>query len=331
MVFYGMVTCMENITLPVPVEHTATLPSATKLFGDAFSFYKSHIKIIAAIGSIPFLFNVIGIIGSNFSALIAVVFQLVSFIAGIFALLAFFVFLRANGNPEGGIKGAYMRGALMMFPYAWVLLLQSLVVAGGFFAFVVPGILFSVLLGQSVYAFVLEDKKGMDALLASWHYVSGNWWGVLWRIFFLGIMIFLIGVMVFFVIGFGLTGGGMPIPTQIPPDPATLTMGVGALRFIQMVSDFLTNVFYMPFSLIYVFLLYQALRNTKSGIALSEEKTMRMQKIIKIFIACAIVGVVTLTIFAGVFLSEFLRHAGDPNYSYPVRTLPFVDKFLQNL
>lgn len=305
---------MEKSSL-IPTTTPQPLPSARRLFADAFVFYKTHISLIAAIGAVPVVFSFLGVLTINVAVWLGVLFGILSFVAGIFAWLALFDVMRAGGNPEGGVWGAYARTKSMIAPYVWVMLLQGLAVAGGFFLFIIPGIIFSILLGQAIYAYVFEGKKGMDALVASWFYIRGNWWGVFGRILFLGIIFFLASIVLFAVAGFGLTGGG-PIFTM-QPGGQNLMMSVQAARFMQVLSDVLTNMFLLPFSIIYLSLLYRALRGAKSGAVLSEEENAKMRKTLKALIVIAIAGLIILVIAFGFFFAWLIQYLLDPNADLP--------------
>lgn len=314
---------MESSSL-VPVTTSQSLPPARRLFVDAFNFYKTHFTVIAAIGLVPVVLNLFGIITENISAGVSIIFSLLAFVAGVFAWLAFFDVVRADGAPEGGVKGAYIHSKQLIAPYAWILLLQNLAIAGGIFLLVIPGIIFSILLGQSVYAYIFENKRGMDALVTSWHYVRGNWWRVLWRMFFVGIVIVVLNTIVIAVVGLGL-GGGEALRFQ---EWGGMTGNMGqqqefarslqtAGRFTGFASGILTNIFFLPFSVIYLSLLYRALQSVKSGAALSEEERVKMRKTLKIFIGIAIAGIAILLIAFGFFFSWLLQYLLDPNAGLP--------------
>ncbi|MBI2056158.1 MAG: hypothetical protein HYT37_02155 [Candidatus Sungbacteria bacterium] len=305
-------------------ETQGTLPPALKFFADAFAFYKAHFAIIAAIGLVPIALGVLGTIAGIISAPASLILGLLSFVAGIFAWLAFFDLVRADGNPEGGTKGAYLRGRKMFAPYAIILLLQNLAVVGGAFLFIIPGVIFSILLGQAVYAYIFENKKGMDALITSWHYVRGRWWSVFWRIFFLGIIMWIISLIFFSVMGLGF-GGGALLQIQgwekIGENAALqqeLTRSLEKTsRFADIASTILTYIFVLPFSVIYLSILYRVLQKTKSGVPLSEEEQVKMRKTLKILIAIAIVGIALLLIVFAFFFSWLLQYLLDPNADIP--------------
>ena len=48
--------------------------------------------------------------------------------------------------------------------------------------FFIPGVIISVYLAFSVFVFIDEEKRNMDALKRSWSLVKGNWWKVFGRV-----------------------------------------------------------------------------------------------------------------------------------------------------
>lgn len=60
--------------------------------------------------------------------------------------------------------------------FAWVGLLQALVVAGGILLLVIPGLVFLVWFGFAPQALLLDGKKGLDALTASRELSRGRFW-----------------------------------------------------------------------------------------------------------------------------------------------------------
>lgn len=74
----------------------------------------------------------------------------------------------------------YKRSAPLILPLLWIILLNSLVVLGGFILLIIPGIIFSVWFMFSQFALIFENIRGAQALLRSKELVIGHWW----RIFF---------------------------------------------------------------------------------------------------------------------------------------------------
>ncbi len=77
-----------------------------------------------------------------------------------------------------------------ILPLVWLYILTSLVVWGGFFLFIIPGIIVSVYLYLSPYVLVHEEKRGEKAMLRSREIVWGHWWQLLRKLGLLFIYIF---------------------------------------------------------------------------------------------------------------------------------------------
>ena len=79
-------------------------------------------------------------------------------------------------NEDLGIIEAFQAGWTWLWPMAWVLVLAPGIVLTGFVLGFLPGILFAVWFAFCMYVLLEEDRRGMDALLASREYVRGHWW-----------------------------------------------------------------------------------------------------------------------------------------------------------
>ncbi|MGC9968678.1 MAG: hypothetical protein ABSC29_03030 [Minisyncoccia bacterium] len=81
---------------------------------------------------------------------------------------------------------SYRVGLKLFWPAVWICILDALAVVGGFALLIVPGIILSVALMFANYTLVVEDKRGMHALMQSRGYVKGYWWAILGRGILLG-------------------------------------------------------------------------------------------------------------------------------------------------
>lgn len=68
--------------------------------------------------------------------------------------------------------------------YWWIMILSGLIVMGGAIFLLVPGIIFAVWFMMAQYIFVLENKRGLDALLRSKEYVQGHGWDIFGKIMY---------------------------------------------------------------------------------------------------------------------------------------------------
>lgn len=135
------------------------------------------------------------------------------------------------------------RGFSLIVPLFVVSLITQFLAMGGFFLFVIPGIIISVLLSFAMYEVILGDARGVAALKNSVSIVSQNFWGILGR------FAALIGIQIVVMVIFSTL--------------AEIDGGVGAL--FELVSSVI-SMFFSLFSLVYGVLLYRAARaNTTLG------------------------------------------------------------------
>lgn len=129
-----------------------------------------------------------------------------------------------------GIIESFKKGWFTLHSYIWVSLLSFLAVLGGLILLVVPGIIFAVWFSLSTYILVAENVKGSGALERSKELIEGYWWEVLGRFVVLGLIIFGLG----FILG-----------------------------FIPIVGQIVIGILLPPFSIVYIYLLYEDLKELK--------------------------------------------------------------------
>jgi len=79
-------------------------------------------------------------------------------------------------DEELGIVEAFQKGWDYLWPMAWVMTILSGILIAGFVLGVLPGILTLVWFCFCFYTLIAEDRRGLEALLASMEYVKGHWW-----------------------------------------------------------------------------------------------------------------------------------------------------------
>jgi len=132
-----------------------------------------------------------------------------------------------ESSGAGNMKNLLVSARGKIGSFFWVMLLRSLIVAAGFIFFIIPGIIFSFWFSLSEYAFVFEDKKGMQALWRSKELVKGYWWAVFGRLCLWVAIMFLISS-------------------------------------ISRVGFLINALFTMPFGIFYLFVVYEDLKRIKS-------------------------------------------------------------------
>ncbi|XOB40369.1 MAG: hypothetical protein ACKKMR_03620 [Candidatus Nealsonbacteria bacterium] len=131
---------------------------------------------------------------------------------------------------DWGVKGALKEGWSKYWPFFLVSLLTGLIIGLGFLFLIVPGIIFAVWFGFSIYTVVCEDKRGFKALSRSKELVKGYWWPTAKRVFVLMII--------------------------------TIPFSLGS-QFIPYLGQFAYMILFTPFSIIYNYLIYQNLKEIK--------------------------------------------------------------------
>ncbi len=66
---------------------------------------------------------------------------------------------------------------------SWIYVLTALIVYGGIFLLIVPGIIVTVLTFFAPYVYLKEGKRGLSALMRSRELVRGRWWTVFQMLF----------------------------------------------------------------------------------------------------------------------------------------------------
>ncbi len=125
--------------------------------------------------------------------------------------------LRANEALEQGWR--------LFIPVAWVYAIISYIVCGGYFLFLIPGIIFSVLFAFSQFICIAEGERGLAAVIKSRRYVQGY--------------------------------GGEVFARMI-----VIWITSGAVGMVPFVGGFI-SILFIPFTTIYTCLLYEDLRRLK--------------------------------------------------------------------
>lgn len=91
-------------------------------------------------------------------------------------------FLHAVVDDRLAFREALEKGSAVIIPLIWIGFLSGFIIGGGFFLFVIPGIIFMVWFFFAQFIMIKEDVHGMNALLKSKEYVRGEWFNVALRL-----------------------------------------------------------------------------------------------------------------------------------------------------
>jgi hypothetical protein len=197
----------------------------------------------------------------------------------------------------------YKRTFKSVVSYISVLLLAIVVIVGGLSLFVIPGIIVVVLISLSLFVFVLERKTGINALIQSWKYVRAYWWQIAWRIVYLVLILitisFILG-LVFLVLKALISGGVASALSTARVISHGQSMGATIL------DQVLNSFFAIPFSIIYLYGVYDVLRSFKP-VAISVEKEKQIRNTI---VSLAIVGIIAL-VYIFMFRVSLMERYGE--------------------
>ncbi len=269
------------------------LPSASNLFGQSVKWYVSHFPIIFGVTIIPIILSIVGIYINTASAS-------PSLVAGVAAFIFFFITVIAGFLSELGllavvaggsssVGNAYRKGLPLFWPFIWVSFLVGLTALGGFVLLIIPGIIIGIFLGQSIYVLFTEDRRGISALVKSWHYVKGRAGSVFWRSLFLGIIVLLISLGISFLVG------GSALLSQIKNISHPTAIQPAVSKLSQIINTAINQIILIPLGIIYGYLLFSALRATKTE-PLDEDREHKLKKKIIIFMIIGIIGFILIPV-----------------------------------
>ncbi len=210
---------------------------------------------------------------------------LINALVQVWSLVSLLCAVRDREKPEGVIA-AFQKGWKKILPYIWIVFLIGFIIMGGFVFFFIPALIFSVWFSFAVLILITEDIRGLDALLKSKEYVSGQWWPVFWRQTIGALVISLTATVLSFILSFilGLLVG----------------KGGGSL------ASALTMVF-VPLAAVYSFLLYEELKRIKGEFDFTPKKKEKIAFLSVGFLGTAIMLAAVaggIVLFSRIFLSQ---------------------------
>jgi hypothetical protein len=272
-----------------------SLRSISSLFSDSWKLYKERWQVLVEIVLLPTLVILLGYVlfylGLPFSILGGLI-VFIGYIIFIFSMLPVIFSL----HHAAGADASYKATLGWFWPFVWVTILEILAVMGGFIMLIIPGIWLAVALMLMMYVFVIEHRRGVDALRQSKDYIKGYWWAVLGRVLLLG-LIFLAATIIIEI-------------------PVTIIAGNAARVLVTMAL----TLFFVPFSVIYHYIIFENLRALKPELAEAQTKKgtgfIKTSAIVGIVIPILAVCALVIALGFGVFhaMRYMNRYAPSPGY-----------------
>ena len=179
------------------------LPGVFALIRESINFYKKNYKVLISVTFVPFVFFILsnlilalmvfpGNTAEDFSnksiiwlicfVLIGIVTTLSGFVIQHSALIALMKSIHdLSSGTVTSLKETYKWSMGIFLSVFWVYILVFLSSLPLLMFLLVPGIIISGYLSLAVYANIVDGRKGLLSLSASYYYIKGNWWKVFWR------------------------------------------------------------------------------------------------------------------------------------------------------
>lgn len=255
------------------MENQLKLDPVKKLFKEAFWFYINRFWKLTGIALLPFLALILLL--SPFIIFIFLGIKIFAVIIGIIAIPLLLLFLFSEFwsvlaliyaiNKDSGILSAFQKTWHNIISFWWIVVLMYLIILGGFFMGIIPGIIFSIWFMFAVFLLIDQKLTGMNALLRSKEYVKGYWGSIVGR--GLVLLLFLIAVNIFVYVVISLI----------------VNDAVGDL------ASSVVNLILTPFSTVFTFFIY------KNLVALKPELTGAPVAVKKgFFIFSAVCGILAV-------------------------------------
>jgi len=172
------------------------LNSVNSLFSDTWELYQERFVLLIRIVLLPILVTILGYTISDlhlpFSRAESGAVLFVGWLLSIFNIVPIVFSLQNKTDVDDSYKAALP----WVVPFAWLMILEILAVAGGFVMLIIPGIWKIFAFSFISYVFVIEGRRGLDVLQQSKNYIDGYWWAVVGRIILMGIFVMMAAALV---------------------------------------------------------------------------------------------------------------------------------------
>jgi hypothetical protein len=90
--------------------------------------------------------------------------------------------IAALGDKGLGVKDSLRAGYEKLWAFLWLMGLTGFLILGGFILSFIPAVIFFIWFLPAQFIVIIEQERGMSAVMKSRQYVRGQWWGVFGRV-----------------------------------------------------------------------------------------------------------------------------------------------------
>jgi len=188
------------------------LTGPIQLLKESWKLYRANTRTILFIMLVPLVFFIVQraslylfslfttdskislLTVASASIILSLVYSLLSMLATMALVLS--IRYRINNAMD-----AYSKAISLFFSYLWVVIITALVITGGLILFIIPGVIFAIWFIFSQYAFLIEEKKGYEALKRSKELVKGRAIDVIYRIIIIVLITAFVLTTTYFLLG----------------------------------------------------------------------------------------------------------------------------------
>lgn len=230
--------------MPAP-EGPKSLMGIGALLKKTWSVYKDKLWLAIGILIIPVvLMSLAPLVGQPvLTSVISLIATLVIFLAQGALILLFL-------NRESGldIQNAYKNAWPKYWSLLWIAILTAFITIGGFWLFIIPGLIFTIWFMFSMVVLMAEGETGMKALIKSREYVRNYFWPVVGRYLAIAILM----VLIYAILGTIVV--------------AIVDNSVWSAALVNLVM-----LFVIPAAVVYQVLLYEDLKAVRGVVAINEQ------------------------------------------------------------
>lgn len=151
------------------------------IFSETLDIYLKNFFVLVSLSLLlffvpAFVLTYFDLKGSALEPAVIVLSLFFIFLLLVFYLSMIFAVSKLAKKQKIDVRGAIHGGATFFWPGLAVIIMLVLFLLGLFILLIIPGVIFFVYWIFSMYAVVIENKKGMDALNYSKKLVKGKWW-----------------------------------------------------------------------------------------------------------------------------------------------------------
>jgi len=226
------------------MENAKKIISLENLLQDSWRIYRDNFKKLVTISILAFLPLLLIMVLSwlpNSILWINLILIIAAIYAGTIGSVMLVLLLK---NRETNFRELMEKAKPLFWKFLLVSLLSGVLLILLYLALIIPGIIFSIFWALASYTLIFEGKTGISALRRSRELINGNWWAVFAR-YLVYILIYVILSTIISVLFISAKDGS-------------------AFFYVGQIINYMASFIFMPFSIVFFFVLYRNLKAIKS-------------------------------------------------------------------